>query len=231
MVSIITCTIREEYIENVFRNYEQQVWRDKELIIILNKDTMDLNKWKKKAFSYHNIRVYQLHEQATLGDCLNFGVEKSKYNHIAKFDDDDYYGPYYLAHAMPEFKNTEISVLGKSSYYVYFKNKKALMLVSNTEKAFTDSVAGATLIFKKEVFKKVQFEKVNRAEDYFFIDSCKKNGFKIYSTDKHNFAVVRHDTEKHTWKLSDEDFMQWGEMIANTDDFRSFVERSKFPYK
>ncbi|WP_440604047.1 glycosyltransferase [Bacillus sp. GB_SG_008] len=231
MVSIITCTIREEYIENVFRNYEQQVWRDKELIIILNKDTMDLNKWKKKAVSYHNIRVYQLHEQATLGDCLNFGVEKSKYNHIAKFDDDDYYGPYYLAHAMHEFKNTEISVLGKSSYYVYFKNKKALMLVSNTEKAFTDSVAGATLIFKKEVFKKVQFEKVNRAEDYFFIDSCKKNGFKIYSTDKHNFAVVRHDTEKHTWKLSDEDFMQWGEMIANTDDFRSFVERSKFPYK
>lgn len=44
MVSVITCTIREEYIENVFKNYEQQLWKDKELIIILNKDTMNLSK-------------------------------------------------------------------------------------------------------------------------------------------------------------------------------------------
>ncbi|MDP7981290.1 glycosyltransferase [Bacillus sp. WLY-B-L8] len=231
MVSVITCTIREEYIENVFKNYEQQLWKDKELIIILNKDTMNLSKWKKKAEDYHNVSVFQLHEQATLGDCLNFGVEKSKYDYIAKFDDDDYYGPYYLAHAMPEFNNKDIAILGKSSYYVYFNNKKALMLVSNTEKAFTDSVAGATLIFKKDVFKKIQFEKVNRAEDYFFIDTCKRNGFKVYSTDRHNFAVIRHDTNKHTWKVSDEDYMQWGEIIAYTDDFQSFVERSKFPYK
>ncbi|WP_028403027.1 glycosyltransferase [Ectobacillus panaciterrae] len=225
MVSIITCTIREEFIENVFKNYKQQIWKDKELIIILNKDTMDIDKWKKKAKNYHNVSVYQLHEQATLGDCLNFGVEKSRYNYIAKFDDDDYYGAYYLAHAMNEFKNKEIFVLGKSSYYVYFKNKKALMLVSNTEKSFTDSVAGATLIFKKEVFNKVQFEKVNRAEDYFFIDNCKKNGFKIYSTDRYNFAGIRHDSDKHTWKISDEDFIEWGEIIAYTDDFQSLVQK------
>ena len=42
-----------------------------------------------------NVRVYQLHEKATLGDCLNYGVIKSKYDIIAKLDDDDYYGPNY----------------------------------------------------------------------------------------------------------------------------------------
>jgi glycosyltransferase involved in cell wall biosynthesis len=227
-VSIITCTIRQEFIDNVFSNYTQQVWKEKELIIVLNKDELDLKNWKKKAREVPNVRVFQLHEKATLGDCLNFGIEKANYDFIAKFDDDDYYGPYYLTNSMKEFSNSNISIIGKSSYYVYFKNRRALMLVQNKENSFEETVAGATFIFRKEVYKNVQFEKRSRAEDYFFIEQCKEFGYKIFATTKNDFAVIRHNSNNHTWKITDEEFLDWGELITHTDDFTSIVS-SKEP--
>jgi len=223
VVSIITCTIREENINNVFKNYKQQSWKEKELIIILNKDSMDINRWIKKAKKYRNVQIYQLHEKATLGDCLNFGIMKANDDIIAKFDDDDYYGPDYITSSMGAFKNKDISIVGKSSLYIYFKNNQALVYVPGNKNSITDSVAGATLMFRKDVFQQVQFEKVNQAEDYFFLEQCKEKGFNIYSTDHLHFAVIRQDADKHTWKISDKDLMGWGEIIAYTDDFQSRV--------
>jgi cellulose synthase/poly-beta-1,6-N-acetylglucosamine synthase-like glycosyltransferase len=226
VVSIITCTIREENINNVFKNYKRQSWKDKELIIILNKDSMDIDRWIKKAKKYRNVQIYQLHERAALGDCLNFGIMKSNYDIIAKFDDDDYYGPDYIKSSMDAFNNKDISIIGKSSVYIYFKNKKALIHVSGNENAVTDTVAGATLMFRKEVFQQVQFEKVNRAEDYFFIEECKEKGFTVYSTDRYHFAVIRNDAEKHTWKIADNELMEWGETITYTDDYKPLVSKN-----
>jgi cellulose synthase/poly-beta-1,6-N-acetylglucosamine synthase-like glycosyltransferase len=225
VVSVITCTIREDFIENVFRNFLQQNLVNKELIIILNKDSMNIDKWINKAENFSNISVFQLHEKATLGDCLNFGILKSKYDIIAKFDDDDYYGPNYLTNAMNAFKNDQVSIAGKSSLYIYLKNNKALVLVPGEENSFTESVAGATLVFRKEIFNKVPFEKVNRAEDYFFIDQAKKSGYSIFALDHKDFAVIRHNAENHTWKVSDEELMGWGNVVAYTDDFESVITK------
>ncbi|MEO2074177.1 MAG: glycosyltransferase [Bacillus sp. (in: firmicutes)] len=227
VVSIITCTIREEFMDNVFTNYQQQTWQDKELIIILNRDSMDMDRWIQKSKSYPNVRVYQLHEKATLGDCLNYGVLLANYDIIAKFDDDDYYGPDYITNSMPAFEDKNVTIVGKSACFIYFKSSKALIHVKGNENTLTDSVAGATLMFRKEMFYYIRFEKVNRAEDYFFIDESKKKGYSIYSTDRYDFAAIRHNSENHTWKISDEDLMSWGELIAETDDFQSFVSKRK----
>ena len=113
LISIITCTKRENFIENVYENYQRQEWQDKELIIILNNNAMSLKKWQTKAKSYENVSVYQLSEAISLGNCLNFGIEQSKYDYIAKFDDDDYYSPKYLTQAMSELRGREHLLLGK----------------------------------------------------------------------------------------------------------------------
>ncbi|SDM44569.1 glycosyltransferase family 2 protein [Bacillus sp. OK048] len=227
MVSVITCTMRENFIDNVFENYSRQTLKNKELIIILNKNSMNIDKWVEKGSAYPNVRVYQLHEKATLGDCLNFGVIKSKYDIIAKLDDDDYYGPNYLTSAMRALRQDKGSIVGKSAYYIYFKRKNALVYVQGPENSITDSVAGATLAFKKEIFKDVQFEKVNRAEDYFFIDQAKQFGHTVYALDRNDFVVIRHDTENHTWKVSDEELMGWGKLITNRDEIRSIISNIK----
>ena len=42
-VSIIIATMRQEYMDIVFKNYSKQTYPKKELIVILNDDSMDIN--------------------------------------------------------------------------------------------------------------------------------------------------------------------------------------------
>ena len=97
--SIITVTNRDYCIENMINNFLRQEFNDKELIIVINNDKINIEYIYKYINKELNIFVYKLPEKTALGTCLNFGVNKSNYNIIAKFDDDDYYGPYYLDEA------------------------------------------------------------------------------------------------------------------------------------
>ncbi len=123
MVSLIACTIRDNMMNNIFENFSRQKWEEKELIIILNNDKMEISKWKEKALGYKNVTIYQLPQQKTLGNCLNFGIEKAKFDIVAKFDDDDYYSPYYLIEAMKIFKTTNAQLVGKVNPLCILKNK------------------------------------------------------------------------------------------------------------
>ena len=138
----------------------------KELIIVLNRDDMDIEKWQEQAKNYWNVSVYQLPEETTLGECLNYGIKKAKYAFIAKFDDDDYYGPHYLTHAMKAFEKTDTSLVVKKTVYMYFEKDKTLAVhVPGEENKFvTGGVKGATLLFRKEICHIVNFPNLNRGK-------------------------------------------------------------------
>ena len=227
-VTIVTSTNRDSHIDNILKNYSRQNNVDKELIIILNNDHLNLNQWQEKAKKYDNVRIFQLDQKFTLGKCLNFAVSMSNYKTIAKFDDDDYYGPKYLEEAVKAFKTTGAKVLGKGSTFVYFMNQKTLAVRTPTqENRYVNFVNGSTLIFKKDVFDKVKFENMNIAEDVKFCTNCLKNGYKIYSTSRFNHIYVRYPNKKnHTWKISDSDFLKrFCKVVATTDDYISYADQ------
>ncbi|MBP1934499.1 glycosyltransferase [Ammoniphilus resinae] len=226
MVSIITCTMRNEYMENLFQNYERQLWGPKELIIILNSDDMEIALWKKRAKSFKNVSIYQKPSTVTLGACLNAGVRLAKYDYIAKFDDDDYYGAYYLTGIMQAFENTNADIVGKKTTFCYFENTGQLLIREpNYENRFVRGLKGPTIVFKKEVFKKVKFPHVNTREDSKFLKKCIRRGFKIYSTDKYNFTYCRRDFNQHTSLVSDRSIFKNSSLITTTDQFRGIVDR------
>lgn len=212
--------------DNVFQNYANQRLKNKELIIILNKDDMDIKKWKAKAKKYKNVFIYHLPEKMTVGQCKNFAVPKTNYSHIAKFDDDDYYAPRYLEFAWKAFrKNKQAAIVGKSSIYYYFKRSMKLGLFSsNAEYQFVKWVADSTLVFKKEIFKHVQFSKMKVGSDQRFQMDCKKKGFYIYSTSRHDHTVIRSENpNNHTWKINDSDLLKTCTNIVHTNDFKPIV--------
>jgi glycosyltransferase involved in cell wall biosynthesis len=106
-VSIVTCTNRPEFFLNILHNYHNQHYRPKELIIIINKDSVHLKTFQKIASVYPNVSVYQVPERLSLGQCLNCGIARAKHPLIAKFDDDDYYSPYYLREQVKALIRTE----------------------------------------------------------------------------------------------------------------------------
>jgi Uncharacterized protein conserved in bacteria len=223
-VSVITCTTRINNMNNVFRNFQQQAWQEKELIVILNRDDLQKSEWRKRAKEFDNIYIYQLPEKKPLGKCLNYAVAKAKYDYIAKFDDDDYYAPNYLVDAMHAFRYSDADIVGKHAYYSYAENIQALTLrFARYENQFVRFVAGPTLLIKKEVFNKVKWPNKDRGEDTEFLKECHANGFKIYSTDKYNFCYIRSIPENHTWGIGGLEFLQKGSICLYTSDFKTHV--------
>jgi cellulose synthase/poly-beta-1,6-N-acetylglucosamine synthase-like glycosyltransferase len=228
-VSIITCTKRFEYINNIIRNFLRQRWPKKELIIIINRD--DIPGWPYRAIAgmYRNIRVYRKKETTSLGSCLNFGVMKSKYSHIAKFDDDDYYAPLYLSEAMYLFRRKKVDVVGKRAHFLWLDGKKVLILRNpNRQYQRVRILPGATLVFKKRVFRNVRFPNVNASEDDKFCKKCREKGYTIYSGGKYNFAALRRKhSRNHTWIISEKKLMSGNvKVIRNVKNYKRFVTRN-----
>ncbi len=230
MISIICCTKRQNFMENVFQNYERQVWKDKELIIVLNRNDMDINNWIERAKQHLCVSVYQLPEETTLGECLNYGIEKSKNAYIAKFDDDDYYAPNYLTESITALNDKGADIVGKRSVYMYFEEWRTLAIYRpGRENRFVKrGLKGATLLFKREIWEEIKFPSKNQHEDDVFLKFCRQKGYKLYSTDKCNFVVLRTASPQHQHTSGDNNWLiSKCSIVCETDDYQSIAQCNK----
>ena len=220
-VTIITPTNKNNYQQNIVTNFLRQTVQNKELIIILNNnDQFNLNTWTDYVRNYENIRVFQLSEPITTGACLNFGIARATGGFIARFDDDDYYGPQYLEELLIYFQITEATVVGKESHFIYFEGIRQFA-VCDSGKGFkyTNFLPGGTQVIRRDVFASIPYPDGSLAEDVFFNNECVKAGFKLYSADPFNFIRFRRENKDyHTWKIEDQEFSSWCKSIAVTDD-------------
>lgn len=229
-VSVITVTNNGLFIDNIFKNFNRQIYKNKELIIVLNKNSLNIEEYKAKAKKYKNIKVYKKDENYSLGHCLNFAVGVSKYEIVAKFDNDDYYGPQYLSSSMEVFKKTGADIVGKSSHLVYFQQSKILAIRDpNRENKYVGFVNGSTLMFKKNVIKRVPFANISIGEDTQFCRNCVKKGIRIYSSDMYHHVYIRRKSRSsHTWKVSDRFLLgMFCKPIMHTKDYISYANKTK----
>ncbi|HET7657195.1 MAG TPA: glycosyltransferase [Bacillales bacterium] len=220
MVSIITSTVRDQNIDNVFENFSRQKWCHKELIIILNGENMMIEQWQDRANQFTNVSLYQLPAHEPLGKCLNFAIHHAKHATIAKFDDDDYYSPYYIPQAMKAFKEEQADIVGKQVLYTYLKPKKILGL-----RKANQAIGGGTISFRKKVFDQVQFPLRNNSEDTQFLAMSRQKQFKIHSTDPYNYVSIRDYPMNHTWKQPIQAFLKKMYETVETDCFIPIVTR------
>lgn len=228
-ITVITSTIRPQFMDSIFENYNRQSYEKRELIIILNKNDMDINLWKEKANHYKNISIYQIDEKFSLGECYNFCVEKSSYDYIAPFDDDDYYAPNYLQDISEAFKISNADVVGKRTRYIYFESLGILAISGGrNENSYVDHIDGPTLSFNKKIFDRVQFRNIPCGIDVEFCKDCVANGIKIYSTNRFNHVYIRHSSSHgHTWQIDDKRLLLCGgcRIVKKTNDYKKYIAR------
>lgn len=225
-VSVITCTMRREYIHNLFANYARQRHAKKELIIVVNNDRIPLSPFWRLAREHPHVRIFRQPERLSLGACLNFAVRQAKHRYIAKFDDDDYYAPYYLSDSLLALKRTNADVIGKRAHYMYLRGSKTLILrFPEDENRPVDQLPGATLVFKRKVTNAVRFPNRSVGEDDLFCLRSKKAGFKVFSGGKYNFVAIRRkNSSGHTWIISDRTLLKHHRKIPNVRNYRKFVQ-------
>ena len=226
-VSIITCTNNAEFFMNSLNNYRRQQYKNKELIIIINKNSISLKDWKKKVSMYPNVSVYKVDEHVSLGQCLNCGISKSKYPLIAKFDCDDYYSAFYLKEQVNALLRTGSKVVGKHACFVYLDQSKKLLVRSHLEmNKFAYFVQGGTILFRKSILKRVRFSNISLGEDVKFLKDCAEKGYAIYATTPYNYVYIRRRNKKtHTWKVNDQEFIRGGQFISTTNNFRQYAAK------
>lgn len=226
-VSIIVCTNRPQFFDNILQNYNRQRYKGKELIIILNHDSMNLQLYQNRVRKHANVSVYQVPESISLGQSLNAGITRAQFPLIAKFDDDDYYSPFYLKEQVNGLRRTKSDIVGKHSCLVYLGASKTLLVRSPKEKnKYVEFIQGGTLLFKREILKKVQFTDRSIGEDVTFLRQCRKRGFKTYATSPYNYVYHRRQNKKsHTWRADDSFYLEGSKRLAVTENFRSYADK------
>ncbi|MBP3962949.1 glycosyltransferase family 2 protein [Paenibacillus lignilyticus] len=228
MITVIACTMRSSCIDNVFENYARQLWKNKQMIIILNNDNMDIELYRQRAsqFPENEVRVFQLSQKYKLGKCLNYAINLAENGIIAKFDDDDYYGPKFLREAARAIKRGKASIVGKHTAFLYFKAKRALMVFRRGgEWKYSRSVKGGTLVFRKTVWNRVPFPEFKKSgTDSGWIGRCIRRGFRVYSLSKRHYVCIRRKNHNsHTQKKSTYRYMSQCRLVRKTKYYRRFV--------
>ncbi|MGM7700944.1 glycosyltransferase [Pseudalkalibacillus sp. Hm43] len=236
MISVITCTNRSTFRFKIKENYSRQTWQEKELIIILNKNSLVKREWEEYFEDLTNVRIDQLDEKLTLGECLNYGIQLSRYPYISKMDDDDYYSGDYLTDSYETLQNSDARLIGKSSVYMYFEEDQSLHVYNPYKFAPSDLqcseerydpkvLMGGTLFFEKKLNDIVPFRRCSIGEDAKLCEDCMKHNIPIFSGKKDHYVYIRKAKDLHTWKMENEKMKKFCTLLTNTDDFISYLSK------
>ena len=125
MVSICTPTFnRRPFIPYLIRCFEHQTY-PKERIewIIIDDGTDKIEDEFSEISQRYNIKYFQFVKKMTLGKKRNIAHEKCIGDIIIYMDDDDYYPPERVMHAVDTLqKNPNALCAGSSEMYIYFKH-------------------------------------------------------------------------------------------------------------
>ncbi|KGP91151.1 hypothetical protein N780_17790 [Pontibacillus chungwhensis BH030062] len=217
MISVIVCTKRPEFIENIIRNYKRQSVPYKELILLLHSKEFNLSKVQKTMKDLQiQAQCFQLDKNQSLGECLNYGNRIATYDLVAKLDDDDYYEDHFLKEAVQTITSKQCAVVGKGSFQIYLQAFGELRLyhphhqnrwvTKNVEESFSSKhfLCGATMVWNRCLVGTNPFPDVNQGEDSGLQRRCFERGLPMYSTSEQHYIHIRYnDPAHHTSDMKD----------------------------
>ncbi|HEU5159235.1 MAG TPA: glycosyltransferase [Streptosporangiaceae bacterium] len=216
-VSVVLATCRTANIDHAIEQVARQTWRPVQLIIVLHGLDVEAGAVERqaKAAGIDDVVVLCVDGARTLGACLNAGIEAADGAFIGKMDDDELYGPRYLADLLHAFDYTEAGIVGKLAHYVHLSGSGANILrYPELEHSYVDLVRGGALLARGDLLRTYRFDDVTRGEDTRLFRRCRADGVKIYSADRFSFVMVRHhDPARHTWQVSDRALMADGRIV------------------
>ncbi len=216
-VSVVCSSNRPENLAAVIEHYNTQTHPDRELIFVANSAAFRAVHFAMLEREVEHVRVLHIDESESLGHCLNAALEVATGDYVAKFDDDDLYGPEYLADLLLAFGYSGAAVVGKQSYYAYLGGSdETVVRFPGREFCEAPRVVGGTLLIDRAKVEGISFAEIHGSgTDSHFLEAVRNRGLIVYSADRYNFCQVRQpDTAAHTWKIDDEEFLSSSRRIG-----------------
>jgi glycosyltransferase involved in cell wall biosynthesis len=168
-VSVCTPTFnRRPFIENIFKCFKNQDYPMSRLEWIIIDDGTDKIEDLIETSGIPQIKYFKYDKKMTLGKKRNLMHEKSTGTIIVYMDDDDYYPPTRISHAVDKLKkNPKAIAAGSSIIHVFFKHINKI--VEFGPYGPNHATAG-TFAFKRELLNQTQYnEEAALAEEKEFL--------------------------------------------------------------
>jgi len=166
-VSICTPTFnRRPFIPIIIKCFENQTYpKDKMEWIIVDDGT---DKIEDLVAHIPQVKYFRYEEKLSLGKKRNITNEKTKGDIIIYMDDDDYYPPERVSHAVETLrKNPKALCAGSSIMYIYFKHIEKMYQFGPYG---PNHATAATFAFRKELLTQTKFdETASLAEEKKFL--------------------------------------------------------------
>jgi hypothetical protein len=165
-VSICTPTFnRRPFIPIAIKCFEHQTYpKDKMEWIIIDDGT---DKIEDLVTHIPQVKYFKYDEKMTLGKKRNLLNEKAKGDIIVYMDDDDYYPPERVKHAVDSLRESKALCAGSSAMFIHFKHIDKMLLFGPYG---PNHATAATFAFKRELLNQTRFdEKSSVAEEKKFL--------------------------------------------------------------
>ena len=214
LVSVLVPTRRPDRLRDAIAAVEAQTYPHVELVLALHGDGFehigaDLQ-LDRLQFPARAVRVAQEH---SLGAVLNEALAVSAGAMIAKFDDDDLYGPHHLWDLVLAAEYSGAALVGKTSEYVYLAgaDRTVRRFVGFGERyidPMQHSVTGAAMLISRQALESIGgWRPMGVGEDKTLAQDIGAAGGRVYRTHGAGFLAMRHGAG-HTWEVDDSYFLK-----------------------
>jgi glycosyltransferase involved in cell wall biosynthesis len=166
-VSVCTPTFnRRPFIPMMLKCFEHQTYPKNKIEWIIVDDGTD--KIEELVKHIPQVKYFSYDEKMTLGKKRNLLNEKATGDIIIYMDDDDYYPPERISHAVEKLcQNPEILCAGSSAMFIYFKHINKMIQFGPYA---PNHATAATFAFRRELLKITRFnEQASLAEEKQFL--------------------------------------------------------------
>lgn len=157
MVSVCTPTFnRRPFIENMFQCFRNQDYPKERLEWIIVDDGTDKIGDLIKTSGISQIRYFEVAEKMTLGAKRNYMHSFATGSIIVYMDDDDYYPPDRISHAVQKLESSPDALCaGSSEIYIYFKHIQKMVQCGPYG---PNHATAGTFAFKSKLLKITRYE-------------------------------------------------------------------------
>ena len=156
-VSICTPTFnRRPFIPIMIKCFEHQTYPKDRIEWIIIDDGTD--KIEDLVCHIPQVKYFKYDEKMSIGKKRNLLNEKATGDIIVYMDDDDYYPPERISHAVDTLKNSKALCAGSSAMFIYFKHINKMIQFGPYG---PNHATAATFAFKRELLSKTKFNELS----------------------------------------------------------------------
>ncbi|MBE3002438.1 glycosyltransferase family 2 protein [Nocardiopsis sp. HNM0947] len=202
-VSVVLCTRRPEMVGFALAQIARQRGVDAEVVLTLHGFGADSPGVASALAEFDAtgipLTVYEADADRLFGAVLNDAVARAGGSLIAKWDDDDWYGPDHLADLLLARCYSGAELVGTGQDFVFLQEVDLTVWRSRESETATRFIAGGTILVDRVVLEETGgFRPLPRAIDTQLLLAVTRGGGRVHRTHGLGY-VLRRTGAGHTW--------------------------------